>query len=67
MSEGTVLWFNYQKGYGFVASEKLEGEIFIHHSEFSDSNIFLHAGTEVLFDTVPGEKGLKATNVKIKE
>jgi CspA family cold shock protein len=65
MSEGTVRWFNYQKGYGFITSEEHENDIFLHHSEF-DTEEYVHEGSTVIFNTEGGEKGLKAKNVTLK-
>ena len=65
MSEGTVRWFNYQRGYGFIQSEEYPYDIFLHHSEFI-KEVYIHEGSTVLFDTEPGEKGLKAKNVTLK-
>jgi len=66
MSEGIVRWFNYQRGYGFIGSTEFEGDIFLHHSEFAQDDMFVHEGTEVLFEIIPGEKGLKAKTVTLK-
>lgn len=66
MSEGTVRWFNYQKGYGFIQSEEHENDIFLHHSHFIKEE-YIHEGSTVIFDTEGGEKGLKAKNVTLKE
>ena len=65
MSEGTVRWFNYQNGYGFITSEEHKNDIFLHHSEFKNEE-YIHEGSIVIFDTEGGEKGLKAKNVTLK-
>jgi len=66
MSEGKVRWFNYRKGYGFIASEEFEGDVFLHHSEFIRDE-YIHEGSTVIFTAVGGEKGLKAQEVTLKE
>jgi len=65
MSEGTVHWFNYQKGYGFIKSEEFEGDIFLHHSEFVRDE-YIHEGSTVTFEAEFSEKGLKAYSVELK-
>jgi len=65
MSEGIVRWFNYQKGYGFITTEEHESDIFLHHSQFLKGE-YIHEGSNVIFDTEGGEKGLKAKNVTLK-
>ena len=65
MSEGTVHWFNYQKGYGFIRSEEFEGDIFLHHSEFVRDE-YIHEGSTVTFEAKFSEKGLKAYSVELK-
>ena len=67
MFEGVVKWFNYQKGYGFIESEELDSDVFLHHSSFVDHDMYVHEGGTVLFETTPGHKGLRAINVTLKE
>lgn len=65
MSEGTVKWFNSQKGFGFIATED-GNDIFVHYSDISsDGYKTLEEGDSVTFDTVEGEKGLRASNVVV--
>jgi len=63
MSEGTVKWFNPRKGYGFIATEDGQ-DIFVHYASISgDGYKTLSEGDVVTFETVEGEKGLRAENV----
>ena len=57
---GRVKWFDKKKGYGFVESPK--GDIFIHHSNFSEDFI-LNNNDMISFHIVDGEKGLKGENI----
>ena len=65
MSEGKVLWFNYRKGYGFIDSKEFDSNIFLHHSEFL-KEMYIHEGSEVVFEARFSEKGLKAYKVDLK-
>ena len=64
MSEGTVKWFNSEKGYGFI-SQKDGEDLFVHFSEIKmDGYKTLDEGQAVSFDVVTGRDGkLQASNV----
>lgn len=59
MQEGTVKFFNEQKGFGFITYGN--EEIFVHVSGLNDRIV---ENDKVSFDIEKGKKGLNATNVK---
>jgi CspA family cold shock protein len=64
MSEGTVKWFNEQKGFGFIEKDD-GGDVFVHHSAIQATGFkTLAEGQRVSFDVVQGPKGPAAENVK---
>jgi CspA family cold shock protein len=64
MPQGTVKWFNAEKGYGFVQQD--EGpDVFVHYSQIAvDGYRTLAEGQRVEFDVSQGEKGPQADNVR---
>lgn len=57
MAQGTVKWFNPQKGFGFISKEDGE-DIFVHYSEIQmDGYKTLHDGDVVEFDVAEGTDG----------
>lgn len=65
MSEGTVKWFNDQKGFGFIEKDG-GGDLFVHHSAIQASGFkSLQEGQRVSFDVTQGQKGPAADNVKL--
>ncbi len=64
MAEGTVKWFNPEKGYGFISREDGD-DIFVHFSEIQmDGYKTLDEGARVSFDVTEGANGkLQASNV----
>ena len=64
MAQGTVKWFNSEKGYGFISREG-DDDIFVHYSNISGNGYrSLEAGQEVEFDVGAGRKGDEAQNVR---
>jgi CspA family cold shock protein len=63
MQEGTVKWFNAEKGFGFI---EVEGgnDVFVHFSAIvSDGYKTLDEGQRVQFNIVQGNRGPQAENV----
>ncbi len=64
MAQGTVKWFNSEKGFGFISSET-GSDVFAHFSEIqADGFKTLEEGQKVEFDVEEGQKGPQATNIK---
>lgn len=63
MAQGTVKWFNGDKGYGFVTAED-GNEYFAHFSAINgDGFKTLEEGQAVSFDITTGDKGEQASNI----
>jgi len=61
--QGTVKWFNNEKGYGFISRNAGE-DVFVHHSAIQGSGFkSLSEGDAIEFDVAKGPKGLQAQNV----
>lgn len=64
MPQGTVKWFNNQKGYGFITPADGGKDVFVHHTAIKAEGFrTLNEGDTVEFDIVPGPKGEQAANV----
>jgi len=62
---GTVKWFNSEKGFGFITGED-EKDVFAHFSQInSDGYKSLQEGQKVSYDVVKGPKGPQAENITI--
>ena len=67
MAQGTVKWFNNQKGYGFIAPENGGKDVFVHYSAIQgDGYKSLKEGDPVQFEIASGAKGDQAANVLLK-
>ena len=64
MAQGTVKWFNGEKGFGFIAQS--EGpDVFVHYSEIEGAGFkSLEENQSVEFEVTQGPKGLQATHVR---
>ena len=63
MKQGTVKWFNAEKGFGFISTEA-GNDVFVHFSAIqSEGYKTLDEGQKVEFDIVDGAKGPQAANV----
>lgn len=63
MKQGTVKWFNAEKGFGFIEVEG-EDDVFVHFSAIqADGYKTLEEGQKVNFEIEEGQRGPQATNV----
>ncbi|MCH8658469.1 cold shock protein CspA [Staphylococcus lugdunensis] len=63
MKQGTVKWFNAEKGFGFIEVEG-ENDVFVHFSAINrDGYKSLEEGQSVEFEVVEGDRGPQAANV----
>lgn len=68
MNNGTVKWFNEEKGYGFIANDNSGEEVFVHFSAIQSEGFkSLQDGQKITFDTEldpKDPKRLRAINVR---
>jgi CspA family cold shock protein len=65
---GVVKWFNGEKGYGFIARDSGEKDVFVHFSAINAEGFrTLREGQRVEFEVVEGDKGPQAQNVEVIE
>jgi cold shock protein len=65
MSQGTVKWFNADKGFGFSAQEDGGDDVFVHYSAIQTQGYkTLDENQRVEFDVTQGPKGPQAENVR---
>jgi CspA family cold shock protein len=64
MSQGTVKWFNSEKGYGFITPDEGGGDVFVHHTAINTTGYrTLEEGQKVTFEIEQSDKGPQATSV----
>ena len=65
MAQGTVKWFNSEKGFGFIAPADGGNDVFVHYSESQGSGFkTLEENQPVEFEIGEGQKGPQALNVR---
>ena len=65
MAQGTVKWFNAEKGYGFISPDDGSADVFAHFSAIAGSGRRdLEEGQKVQYDLTQGPKGLQASNIQ---
>jgi len=61
MATGTVKWFNTKKGYGFIAPDDGDKDVFVHVTEVQNAGLpGLAEGQRISFEVMEEPKGLKA-------
>lgn len=64
MTQGTVKWFNSEKGFGFIAPDGGSDDVFVHYSEIQGGGFrSLEENQRVEFEIGQGAKGPQATSV----
>ena len=65
MTQGTVKWFNAEKGFGFIAQDDGGADVFVHYSAIQTQGYrTLEDNQRVEFEITQGAKGPQAANVR---
>ncbi|GAA3627761.1 MULTISPECIES: cold-shock protein [Kineosporia] len=65
MAQGTVKWFNAEKGFGFISVDEGGADVFVHWSAIQmDGYRSLDEGQRVEFEVTQGQKGPQAEAVR---
>ena len=65
MAQGTVKWFNAEKGFGFITPDEGGADLFVHHTAIQGGGFrTLDENPRVSFEVAQGQKGSQATNVQ---
>jgi cold shock protein len=66
MAQGTVKWFNAEKGFGFIAQDSGGPDVFVHYSAIQGNGYkSLEENQKVEFQTTQGPKGPQAETVSV--
>ncbi|MDI3339033.1 MAG: cold-shock protein [Sphaerobacter sp.] len=65
MTTGTVKWYDPEKGYGFIARDDGDADLFVHRTAIMGSE--LNEGDRVEFEVGSSPKGPRAENVQVTE
>ena len=66
MAQGTVKWFNSEKGFGFIAPSDGGADVFVHYSEIQGNGFrTLEENQKVEFEIGQGQKGPQAMGVRL--
>ena len=64
--EGTVKWFNSEKGFGFISPDNGGADVFVHYSEIQSNGYrTLEENQRVEFEIAQGQKGPQAEKVRV--
>ena len=64
MPQGTVKWFNEDKGYGFISPDEGGEDLFVHYTGIVGNGFrSLEEGAKVTYEATQGKKGMQAENV----
>ena len=66
MPTGRIKYYNFDKGFGFIAQDSSDADVFLHSSAIKQPEYEeLRVGQRVKYNIIEGEKGLVAQNVEV--